>query len=139
RLLTANEGGGWSVLDWSPDDRTLLAEEGISINQSFLWLVDAATGAKTPLTPHDKADLIAYSGGQFARDGKGVYLTTDKDSEFRRLAYLDLATKEIHFLASHISWDVDDFDLSEDGKTLAFVTNEAGISALHLLDSAAGK
>jgi dipeptidyl aminopeptidase/acylaminoacyl peptidase len=139
RLLSANEGGGWVVLDWSPDDRTLLAAELISINQSFLWLVDATTGAKTALTPHDKADLIAYTGGRFSRDGKGVYVTTDKDSEFHRLAYLDLASKELTFLTPDIPRDVEEFDLSEDGKTLALVTNEAGVSVLRLLDTAGGK
>jgi dipeptidyl aminopeptidase/acylaminoacyl peptidase len=139
RLLTKNQGGGWAVLDWSPDDHTLLVQEMISINQSFLWLVDATTGAKSPLTPHEKAVLIAYRGGQFARDGKGIYLATDKDSEFHRLAYLDQATRQLTFLSSHIPWDVEAFDLSEDGKMLAFVTNEAGVSVFHLLDIAGGK
>jgi dipeptidyl aminopeptidase/acylaminoacyl peptidase len=140
RLLAQNDGGGWEVLDWSPDDRNLLVLEEVSINQSFLWLVDATTGAKTALTPHDKADLIAYLGGSFSRDGKGVYVTTDKDCEFRRLAFIDLATKQTTFLTSHISWDVDpDFALSDDGKTIAFVTNEAGIGVFHLLDTATGK
>src|SRR5664279_2867531 len=49
--LTENQGGGWQVNDWSPDDRTLLATEGISINESYLWLVDVATGTKKALTP----------------------------------------------------------------------------------------
>jgi dipeptidyl aminopeptidase/acylaminoacyl peptidase len=140
RLVAQNDGGGWEVLDWSPDDRNLLVLEEVSINQSFLWLVDTATGAKTALTPHDKADLIAYLHGRFSRDGKGVYVTTDKDGEFQRLAYLDFATKQITFLTSHIAWDVEPyFDLSGDGKTLAFVTNEAGIGVFHLLDTATGK
>jgi dipeptidyl aminopeptidase/acylaminoacyl peptidase len=138
-LLVQNQGGGWSVLDWSPDGQALLVEEMVSINQSFLWLVDVKSGDKTPLTPHEAATLIAYSGGQFAKDGKGIYLTTDKDSEFRRLAYLDRTTKELTFLTTHIPWDVDDFDLSDDGKTIAFVTNEAGVSVFHLLDTASGK
>ena len=43
----------------------------ISINQSFLWLLDAQSGEKTALTPHEATTLIAYSGGQFAKDGKG--------------------------------------------------------------------
>src|SRR2546425_2317765 len=101
RLLTSNEGGGWFLLDWSPDDHMLLAVEALSINQSFLWLVDTATGAKTPLTPHDRTNLIAYSGGPVARDGKGIYLTTDQDSEFHRLAYLDLTTRQLTLLTSH--------------------------------------
>jgi uncharacterized protein (DUF2342 family) len=49
--LTENQGGGWEVHDWSPDDRTLLAVEGISVNESHVWLVDVATGAKKMLTP----------------------------------------------------------------------------------------
>jgi dipeptidyl aminopeptidase/acylaminoacyl peptidase len=139
RLLSRNEGGGWTVLDWSPDDRNLLVQEEVSINQSFLWLVDANTGAKTPLTPHGKADLIAYSNARFARDGKGIYVTTDKDSEFNRLARLDPADGRLTFLTTHIPWDVDDFEVSDDGKAIAFTTNEAGVSVLHLLDTASGK
>jgi dipeptidyl aminopeptidase/acylaminoacyl peptidase len=139
RLLTKNEGGGWGILDWSPDDHTLLASEQISINQGFLWLIDAATGEKAALTPHDSGTLIAYASGQFARDGKGVYTATDKDSEFLRLAYIDLTSKQATFLTPNIPWDVEDFDLSDDGKTLAFVTNEAGVGVLHLYDTTAGK
>ena len=47
RRVVELSGGGWEVLDWSPDDRQLLVQEGISINESYLWLVDVATGQKT--------------------------------------------------------------------------------------------
>ena len=57
----------------------------------------------------------------FSADGRGVYVTTDKDSEFQRLGYIDLATKQLTPLATDLKWDVEDFDLSQDGKTLAFV------------------
>jgi len=43
------------------------------------------------------------------------------------------------FLTTDIKWDVDEFDLSEDGKTLAFVTNEDGASKLYLLDTSSRK
>ncbi len=49
-LLTQLEGGGWEPLDWSPDDKHILLQEGISINESYLWLVDTATGEKTAIT-----------------------------------------------------------------------------------------
>ncbi|MDI6808061.1 MAG: prolyl oligopeptidase family serine peptidase [Candidatus Eisenbacteria bacterium] len=137
-LLVQLEGGGWDVLDWSPDERTLLAAEWISANESYLWLVDAGTGNKTLLTPKGK-DKIAYSSGLFSKDGKGIYVTTDRDSEFQRLTYIDLASKQHIYLTAHIKWDIDLFDLSHDGKTIAFVANEDGISVLHLLDTVMGK
>ncbi len=139
RLLVKFEGGGWGTLDWSPDDRKILIEEYISINESYLWLVDAARGEKTLLTPKGGPEKVAYGGGQFSKDGKGIYVTTDKDSEFQRLAYVNLATIKHTYLTSHINWDVEEFDLSPDGKTIAFITNEDGISVLRLLDTATGK
>src|SRR5439155_8766081 len=75
----------------------------------------------------------------FSRDRKGLYVTTDRDAEFHQLAYLDLATKKHTALTGHITWGVEDFDLSRDGKWLAFVTNEDGVSVLHVLETATGQ
>ena len=136
RLLTKLEGGGWEPLDWSPDDSKILLAEGLSINESYLWLVDTKTGEKTPLIGRAGTEKISYEGGHFSKDGKGIYVTTDKDSEFHRLAYVNLSTKEHKFLTTDIPWDVEGFDLSRDGKRIAFVTNEAGLSVLRELDTA---
>jgi dipeptidyl aminopeptidase/acylaminoacyl peptidase len=130
RLLTKLEGGGWQPLDWSPDDKQILLLEGLSINESYLWLVDASTGEKTPFTPHDTKEKVSYGQARFSKDGKGIYVTTDKDSEFQRLAYISLRSKEHTFLTSEIPWDVQTFDLSHDGRRIAFVTNENGESVL---------
>jgi dipeptidyl aminopeptidase/acylaminoacyl peptidase len=134
-LLTQLQGGGWQPLDWSPDGQKILALEGISAKESYLWIVDAASGEKTLLTPKGGDVKIAYNGGRFSKDGKGLYVTTDKDSEFQRLTYIDLATKQHTYLTSNIPWDVDEFHLSYDGRTIAFVTNEDGFGVLHLLDT----
>ena len=138
-LLTQLQGGGWSPLDWSPDGQKILALEGISANESYVWLIDASNGEKTLLTPKGGNVKIAYNGGRFSKDGKGIYIATDKDSEFQRLAYIDLATKQHTYLTSNIPWDVDEFALSYDGRTIAFVTNENGFGVLHLFDTRARK
>jgi dipeptidyl aminopeptidase/acylaminoacyl peptidase len=138
RLLLQVDSGGWGTNDWSPDDRKILVSEYVSANESYIWIVDAATGEKTLLTPKG-ADKVSYGGAGFSRDGKGIYVTTDKDSEFQRLAYIDLNTKQHTYLTDHIKWDVDEFVISRDGKTIAFVTNEDGISRLHLLDTKSRK
>ncbi len=139
RLLAEVEGGGWSPLDWSPDDRQLLVLEYISINESYLWLFNAETGDRTALTSRGAGEPVSYSAAVFSEDGKGLYLVSDLNSEFQTLAYFDLASKQYTPLTSQIKWDVEDIDLSRDGKRLAFVTNEDGASVLHLLDTATRK
>ncbi|MBN9522428.1 S9 family peptidase [bacterium] len=131
-------GVGWSVLDWRPGDAEVLAVEYVSINESYLWLVDVKTGARTALTPKG-GEPAAYSGGQFTPDGKHVWTATDRDAEFHRLTRIDVATKEQTTFAADVNWDVEEFELSPDGKTLAFVTNEAGVGTLRLLETATGK
>ena len=139
RMLAQMAGGGWSALDWSPDDKQILILEEISANETYLWLMDSSTGEKTLLTPKGGAEKIAYASAKFSKDTKGIYLTTDKDSEFQRLAYLDLSSKKYTFLTEHIHWDVEDFDITPDGKTIAFTTNEDGFGVVHLLDTSSGK
>jgi dipeptidyl aminopeptidase/acylaminoacyl peptidase len=138
-FLTQLAGGGWQPEDWSPDDKKILLKEEISINESYLWLVDTTTGEKIELTPRNAAEKVSYGEARFSKDGKGIYITTDRDSEFRRLAYLDLATKQPSYLTKSIHWDVETFDLTHDGKMLAFLTNEEGVSVLHVRDTATGK
>jgi len=138
KMVLQVEGGGWGVEDWSPDNKKLLVSQGISANESYLWLLDIATGEKKLLTPKGN-EQVAYSGGLFSKDGKGFYTATDRDSEFSRLAYFDLATMQPAYLTTDIKWDVDEAALTEDGKTLAFVTNEDGINKLYLMNTATRK
>ena len=135
RQLLQLEGGGWGVQDWSPDGSRLLVINEISASESYLWIADARSGEKTLLTPKGEGETVLYAGGRFSRDGKGVYVVSDRDSEFQHLAYLDLAAKRETPLTPEIRWDIDDFALSDDGKLLAFVVNEEGLGVLHLLDT----
>ena len=138
RMLAQLKGGGWDALDVSPDDRQVLVLEHISINESFLWSFDLSNGERKLLTP--KADQpVRYDQAQFSKDGKGVYLTTDRDSEFLRLAYFDLTTGAYTFLTDSIKWDVVNFELSWDGRLIAFVANEDGMNVLRLMDTSRRK
>jgi len=137
RLLAALEGGGWFPLDWSPEDTQILVMEYVSVNESYLWLMDAATGEKTPLTP--KGDRkVSYGFGRFAADGQSLYVVTDKGSEFTYLASLDLTTGGLTPLTPDLEWGLESIDVSLDGGKIAFVTNEDGISVLRLLDTQTG-
>ncbi len=137
-MLLELQGGGWEPTDWSADDKQILLLQEISANETYLWLVDVATAQKKLLTPKT-ADQVSFGNAQFSKDGKGVYTTSDRDSEFHRLTYIDLASLQPKYLTSEIHWDVDDLDLSPDGRTIAFVTNEDGTSVLRLIGTASGR
>jgi dipeptidyl aminopeptidase/acylaminoacyl peptidase len=133
RVLTQTIGGGWIIVDWSPDDRQILMGEYVSANESYLWLLDIQTGKKTRITPAEQK--VSYRNAVFSKDGKGIYVITDNKSEFHRLAYLDLATKQYSYLTTNIPWDIENMDLTKDGRYLAFTANENGASVLRVMDT----
>jgi dipeptidyl aminopeptidase/acylaminoacyl peptidase len=138
RMVAKMSGGGWHALEWSPDNRYVLLAEYVSINESYLWLLDVEYTGIDHLTPRTK-EKIAYGGGQFSKDGKGIFVTTDQGSEFKRLAYLDIDTKKVSVIPSDLKWDIESLTLSPDGKTLAYIANEDGRGVLHLMDTATRK
>ena len=139
RLVAELSGGGWEPLDWSPDGRRILVQEGISINESYLWMVEAATGEKTPITSRGGKETVEWGGVRFLPDGKTILATTDEGSEFLRLVRMDLATGRREVLTPAIPWDVEVFDVTRDGKRVAFATNEEGTSVLRVRELGSGK
>lgn len=132
--LVAELKGQWMPLDWSPDDTRLLLMEEISINETYVHVFDVASGRMELVTPKG-AEKVAYGAALWSKNGKGIYLVSDRGSEFQRLFYYDLGTKKFTSLTDHIPWDVEDIELSPDGQVLAFTVNADGISELHLLDT----
>lgn len=136
RRLLEVEGGGWFPVDWSPDGRKLLVQERRSATDSSLYLVDFAGGTKQLLTPRPQgAQEVSYGAAAFSKDGKGLYLTTDLGSEFERLAFMDLSSRNLSFVRPDLKWDVTDIEISKDGRRLAYLTNQEGASVLQVLDT----
>ena len=138
KMLMQVTGGGWGIDDWSNDEKKLITEEGISVNESRLWIYDFATGEKKRLLPQQD-ERVVYTNGIFSKDGKGIYLLTNKDNEFSKLAWYDFASNKLSVLTPDINWDISNFDLTKDGKQLAFVTNEAGVSKLYIMNTSTKK
>jgi Tol biopolymer transport system component len=93
RKIATLPGTGWGDFSFSFDDRRLAMIEFKSITESYVWVMDIATGERKrvlPLAGGDAGKQIASGEINFARDGKGLFLTTDRDGEFRRASFLDL-------------------------------------------------
>jgi dipeptidyl aminopeptidase/acylaminoacyl peptidase len=136
KMLAQFAGGGLNVEDWSPDGKTILAVDERSINDSTLYLIDAATGEKRAITPG--GEQVSWGSPRFSFAQSGLFVLTDKGSEFHRLCRLSLEGKLGECLSTKIPWDVEGFDLSHDGKLAAFITNEDGIGVLHVVSLANG-
>lgn len=131
--IVLQRGGSWSAQDFSPDDKKLLVQNYVSANKSFLHILDMVSGNLEPVNA--SSEDIAYGGGFWSADGKGIFLVSDQGGEFRTLKYYDIAGKKSVSLTSSIPWDVDGMVINTDRSTLAFVTNENGISKLYQLDT----
>jgi dipeptidyl aminopeptidase/acylaminoacyl peptidase len=121
--------------DFSPDKSQGLIVEGVSVTKSNLWLLDIATGAMTPIGDHGKP--VAYGAARFAPDGT-LWVTSDEGSDFQRLGTVDIKNGKFTPRAPEPRWDVEEFDISDDGSTIAYAINDAGRSVLKLLDVASG-
>ncbi len=131
--LVLSEGGAWFAVDWSPDDSRLLVGKYVSANENYYYVLDLSSKKLNQINPSE--EIIAYGGALFSKDGKGIFITSDENSEFQRLRYYDLQTKKFTSLTNDINWDVESMALSEDGQLLAFTANEDGLSKLYLLET----
>jgi dipeptidyl aminopeptidase/acylaminoacyl peptidase len=137
-LIAKSSGSYFKAYDWSPDDKQIVFCDFTSNTASTLWVIDVTSGNKTLISPKsDQPEYYDYP--QFSKDGKAIYAVTDHDSDMRRIAYIDLASRKLSYVPSNPKWDVDEFQLSPNGKTLAYVTNEEGVSRLHVFDVSANK
>jgi len=143
RLVVASQGETWTPLDWSPDGQRLLLLDYVSITDASLYIAEIATGAvsRVPLSidPKKPAVQTGIGGARFSIDGRGVWLTADLGGEFLQLRYVDLTDGRLRTLTEDIPWDIEDFDVSGDGRWLAHVANVDGFSQLTLVDLGAAQ
>jgi dipeptidyl aminopeptidase/acylaminoacyl peptidase len=144
--------GAFSIEDWSMDGNTLLLNRFVSMNESYMYTLSIKSGELRELNPQPAtASRIAYNGGQypqflggltggpprgarFSSDSRTVYFVSDQDSEFARVRKIELATGKQTVITPDLQWDVEGFDLSPDGATLAYSINENGFSQLRIMN-----
>src|SRR6185295_2390496 len=134
RLVFNGFQKNWTVQAWSPDDTKLLINNFVSATESHLFVMDIATASLTPVS--EGAGTASVGGAAFTADGRGVFVITNRDSEFEQLRRVDLATGAAEVLTGHIPWDIEQFDRSDDGRYLAYVANVDGVSRLTVINLA---
>jgi dipeptidyl aminopeptidase/acylaminoacyl peptidase len=125
--------GLWWPLDFSPDGKSLLVMNYLTGNRSHVYLVDLVSKTLKPLTPENEQEF-SYSQALFSKDGKQVWLTTNRSWEFFRMAKVDISKDTFNpvYLTEKTDWDVTQFALSPDGREYAYLVNAGGVSKLYV-------
>lgn len=140
RRFATSDNNPLEAFGWSPDGKQVVYLEYLANrSNNKLWLADLTSGTNILLTPKAESEQTVFDDPQFSADGHGLYCLTNQSSEFRRLAYFNLKTRRFTYLSTAIKWDVEEYKMAPDGQTIAFVTNEGGISNLYLLQVGTGK
>lgn len=136
RRVVLEGTGAMRPVRFSPDGAALLVQRYISAQSNKLFLLDVASGQVRELNPSDAE--ISYSGGAFTADGRSVLVLSNEGSDLKRLVAIDLASGRSTQVADGGDWEIEAFDLSEDGRRLAYAINEDGRSKVVLRDLAGG-
>ena len=135
RLVREVKGGGWAIAGFAPGNANAVVANYVSVTKTNLYWLDLASGDLRPIGNHKRA--IAYGGARFAPNGT-LWVTSDEGSDFQRLGTLDPKTGKFTPKSPEKKWDVESFDIADDGSFIAYTVNEAGVYKLRLLDPASG-
>ncbi len=122
--------GYHTVAAWSPDGAFLIVSRQHSNLNNDLYRFDIAAGEVTLLTPHEGD--ARFQSVNVNSDGT-LYVATDRDGDFLRLARLDGATLELEYLTLD-DRDVESVRLSKNGRYLAASRNVDGYSDFMLFN-----
>ena len=117
--------GYHTVSGWAPNASFLVVSRHHSNLNNDLYRLDLTSGEATLLTPHEGE--ARFGGARVTPNGESIFLATDRYGDFVRLARLDLSTLELEHLTPD-DWDVEEVELSEDGRWLAVSRNFEGYS-----------
>jgi dipeptidyl aminopeptidase/acylaminoacyl peptidase len=127
--------GSVAPADISPDGRHILVTRTVSNRETQLVIVDAASGKARELA-WSRSQPFRYEQPRFSGDGRTLVAITNAGSDVRKLVEIVTDTGRRTVISPELQWDVESYDLSADGRSLAYAVNEEGFSRLFLYDRA---
>jgi len=124
----------WAVAAFSHDGKSIVANRiNAARTESEIWIIDAASGKQTPLTPPQGFN----EASDISTDGRYVAMRTETAGGIRQAALLDLAGRSTHLLKPD-AWPQRSGNFSPDGRALTFQSYVDGRVTLSRYDVASG-
>ncbi|TQV74274.1 S9 family peptidase [Exilibacterium tricleocarpae] len=132
--VESQDGSWWGPSAFDAKGERLLVQQYISATNSLVHIRDLRGNTLTSIAGAADTGSRNY-GVDFNAQGNGVFLLTDRYSDFTQLVFADLKSGKETVITKDINWDVTGVTLSKDKSRAAMVVNEGGISRLYLLNT----
>ncbi|MCA3228807.1 MAG: S9 family peptidase, partial [Burkholderiales bacterium] len=113
---------------------SLLVNRYISASQAEVWRVDLGSGQRTRLLPRDGDPRALYLASAFTAEDRRFVVVTDRFGEFRQAYRYDPQSHRFDPITADVPWDTAGGAVARDRRRGAFITNEAGVGVLRLID-----
>ena len=131
RALYAADGAV-APTDIAPDKSKLVFVRSLSNREDQVFELNLASGKAMRVAP--AAEMAVYQDARYLPGGKRLIAISDRGSDTRRLVEIDITTGAQTVLSPALKWDVESYDLSNDGRVLAYAVNEDGFSRVVVQD-----
>jgi len=122
----------WSIVDWSPDGKTVYANRGDLVGaDADIYAVDVISGKTTNLTAH--SGKSSHTGSSVSRDGRQILLASNEKGGFENIALLDVVTKKMSWVTD-TQWEAAPGEFSPDGMRFSYELNQDGRGDVYLSD-----
>ena len=110
--------GQWTVSDWSPDETRIVAVEYISINESYIHIIEVATGKTETITPRPGTPRPSgLRQRSEVVEGREIDLLPDRPGTRVPRLVATISFGGRRGVEPQVPRDIEEFDLSEDGKS----------------------
>ncbi|KQN19420.1 peptidase S9 [Sphingomonas sp. Leaf33] len=124
--------GSVGPADIAPDKSRLIFVRSLSNREDQLFELNLANGQATRIAPN--AAEAVYQGPRYLPGGTRIIAISDTGNDTRQLVEIDIATGAVTVVTPGLKWDVESFDLTKDGRVLAYAVNEDGFSRVVVQD-----
>jgi len=122
----------WSLVDWSPDGKTLYANRGDLVRtNSDVYAIDIISGNAKNLTVH--SGKSSRNGSSVSRDGRDILLASNEKGGFENIALLDVASRKVTWVTD-TQWEATPGEFSPDGSHFSYDINLDGRTDVYLGD-----
>ncbi|PZN96991.1 MAG: hypothetical protein DCF31_02300 [Alphaproteobacteria bacterium] len=134
-------GSGLGDLVISKDGRIAVIDRAVTRGDSNVWLVDRASGAEQPVTPHEGRAQFSTIG--LSPDARRLWLIGNAATDRYALVAVDIDAAgkpgPMRTLRARADAELENAVLSDDGATIALFWNKGGRSELAWYDTRTGK